>query len=50
MDAVEFFKTMNRLCRTQGCDIEKSIGCTEKGKTCYDCRREYWIAEVTDND
>lgn len=31
------------------CSIEgKSIGCT-KGKSCGDCRREYWLAEVTDN-
>lgn len=34
------------------CIIEKSIRCTN-GKTCDDCRREYWltlITEVTDND
>lgn len=33
------------------CIIEKSIRCTN-GKTCDDCRREYWltlITEVTDN-
>lgn len=36
------------LCITP-CSIEgKSIGCT-KGKSCGDCRREYWLAEVTDN-
>lgn len=32
------------------CNIEgesKNIGCT---KSCGDCRREYWLAEVTDND
>lgn len=32
------------------CNIEgesKNIGCT---KGCGDCRREYWLAEVTDND
>lgn len=32
------------------CDIEgKRIGC-ENGKGCNDCRLEYWLAEVTDND
>ena len=31
------------------CVIEKSIGCTN-GKSCDDCRREYWLAEVTDDD
>ena len=25
------------------CVIEKSIGCTN-GKSCYDCRREYWLS------
>lgn len=35
------------LCITL-CSIEgKSIGCT-KGKSCGDCRREYWLAEATD--
>lgn len=32
------------------CNIEgesKNIGCT---KNCGDCRREYWLTEVTDND
>lgn len=121
MDAVEFFKTVKRLCKNQGCDgcpvcknntcmvmlmarihgasdesieetiskveqwakehpiktrqseflkmfpnaminesdgvlcitpckIEgKSIGC-QNGKSCGECRREYWLTEVTDND
>lgn len=118
MDAVEFFKTVNRLCKNRSCDecpvykndmccmlwfyddsiksieetvskveqwakdhpvktrqseflkmfpnaminesdgvlcitpckIEgKSIGC-QNGKSCGDCRREYWLTEVTDND
>lgn len=32
------------------CSIEgKRMGCTN-GKSCGDCRREYWLAEVTDND
>lgn len=31
------------------CCIEKSIACAN-GKNCYDCRCEYWLAEVTDND
>lgn len=36
------------LCITP-CSIEsKSIGCTN-GKSCGDCRREYWLTEVTDN-
>lgn len=36
------------LCITP-CNIEgKSIGCPN-GKSCGDCRREYWLAEVTDN-
>lgn len=118
MDAVEFFKTANRLCKNQGCetcpigekgycmvgidnnsvknieetilkleqwakdhpvktrqseflkmfpdapinegdgilcvspcDVEggKRIGCAN-GKGCNDCRLEYWLAEVTDDD
>lgn len=37
------------LCITP-CNIEgKSIGCLN-GKSCGDCRREYWLTEVTDND
>lgn len=36
------------LCITP-CNIEgKSIVCPN-GKNCGDCRREYWLAEVTDN-
>lgn len=31
------------------CVIDESIGCTN-GKSCNDCRRKYWLAEVTDND
>lgn len=33
------------------CDVEgvKRIGCAN-GKGCNDCRLEYWLAEVTDND
>lgn len=31
------------------CCIEKSIACAN-GKNCYDCRREYWLSEVTNND
>lgn len=32
------------------CDIEgKRIGCVN-GKGCNDCRREYWLTELTDND
>ena len=33
------------------CDVEgvKRIGCSN-GKGCNDCRREYWLTEVTDND
>ena len=122
MDAVEFFKTMNRLCRTQGCeecpvfkeglcmvmrigsfggDSDKSIeetiskveqwakdhpvktrqseflkmfpdaGTGESGilifcprqfdpknvnsvychrHACFECRNNYWLTEVTDND
>lgn len=32
------------------CDVEggKRIGCAN-GKGCNDCRREYWLTEVTDN-
>nr|DAJ57533.1 MAG TPA: hypothetical protein [Caudoviricetes sp.] len=37
------------LCITP-CNIEgKSIVCTY-GKSCGDCRRDYWLTEVTDND
>lgn len=37
------------LCITP-CKIEgKSIGC-QNGKSCGECRREYWLTEVTDND
>nr|DAV84861.1 MAG TPA: hypothetical protein [Caudoviricetes sp.] len=120
MDAVEFFKTVNRLCKNQRCcaecpihkngmgcmikaddDSTKSIeetvskveqwakdnpvktrqseflkmfpnaktntegvlvvspcfidqkmlnGCKGKNVYCNNCRREYWLAEVTDND
>ena len=36
------------LCITP-CKIEgKSIGC-QNGKSCGECRREYWLTEVTDN-
>ena len=31
------------------CIIDESIKCTN-GKNCDDCRREYWLAEVTNND
>nr|DAG60599.1 MAG TPA: hypothetical protein [Caudoviricetes sp.] len=31
------------------CYIDESIGCTDE-KGCDDCRREYWLAEVTDSD
>lgn len=33
------------------CDVEgaKRIGCAN-GKGCNDCRLEYWLTEVTDND
>lgn len=31
------------------CVIDESIGCTN-GKSYNDCRRKYWLAEVTDND
>lgn len=31
------------------CKIEKDIVCVN-GKTCGDCCREYWLAEVTDNE
>lgn len=118
MDAVEFFKTVNRLCKNQGCNvcpiakegccmvgfdddsvksIEETVskveqwakdhpvktrqseflklfpdaktntegvlvvspcfidqkmlnGCKGKNVYCNNCRREYWLAEVTDND
>lgn len=37
------------LCITP-CNIEgKSIGCPN-GKSCGDCRREYWLTEVTNDD
>ena len=117
MEAVEFFKTVNRLCKNQGCNIcpvakegccmvgfdddsiksieetvskveqwakdhpvktrqseflkmfpnakiyndviwlcPKYIGCDYKPEencneiSCFDCKREFWLAEVTDND
>ena len=31
------------------CDVEEDIGCTD-GKSCDDCRRKFWLAEITDND
>lgn len=38
------------ILRIAPCDVEgKRIGC-ENGKGCNDCRLEYWLAEVTDND
>lgn len=120
MDAVEFFKTVNRLCKNQGCEecpvykkennmccmvgfdddsiksiketvskveqwakdhpvktrkseflkmfpnakiyndviwlCPKYIGCDYKPEencneiSCFDCKRKFWLAEVTDND
>lgn len=33
------------------CIIEKSVKCVAlEGKDCDDCRREYWLAEVTGNE
>lgn len=33
------------------CIIEKSVKCIAlEGKDCDNCRREYWLTEVTDND
>ena len=33
------------------CIIEKSVKCIAlEGKDCDNCRREYWLEEVTDND
>lgn len=31
------------------CFVDESIACTNE-KSCDECRREYWLAEVTDND
>lgn len=31
------------------CEVEKGIVCVN-GKTCDDCCRKYWLAEVTDNE
>lgn len=31
------------------CEVEKGIVCVN-GKTCDDCCRKYWLAEVTGND
>lgn len=40
----------NEILCVAPCDIEgKRIGCAN-GKGCNDCRREYWLTEVTDND
>ena len=33
------------------CIIEKSVKCIAlEGKDCDNCRRKYWLTEVTDND
>lgn len=33
------------------CIIEKSVKCIAlEGESCDDCRREYWLEEVTNND
>ena len=33
------------------CMIEKSVKCIAiEGKDCDNCRREYWLSEVTNND
>lgn len=33
------------------CIIEKSVKCIAlEGKDCDDCRRKYWLTEVTNND
>lgn len=37
------------LCVTP-CNIEGKGFCCANGKSCGDCRREYWLAEVADND
>lgn len=36
------------LCVTP-CNIEGKEFCCPNGKSCGDCRREYWLTEVTDN-
>lgn len=36
------------LCVTP-CNIEGKEFCCAKGKSCGDCRRKYWLTEVTDN-
>lgn len=32
------------------CNIEGKGFCCANGKSCGDCRRKYWLTEVTDND
>lgn len=32
------------------CRVDENIGCGVAGKSCDECRCEYWLAEVTDND
>lgn len=32
------------------CNLEKGLSKKCAGKDCDDCRREYWLEEVTDND
>ena len=32
------------------CRVDENIGCGVAEKSCDECRCEYWLAEVTDND
>ena len=32
------------------CIVNDDIECVGAGKDCDDCRRKYWLTEVTDND
>lgn len=43
MDAVDFFKTVNR-----NYDYNPEENCHEI--SCSDCKRKFWLTEVTDND
>ena len=41
----------NGILDIRPCIIEKSVKCIAlEGKDCDNCRREYWLTEVTDND
>lgn len=55
MDAVEYLREKNRMCRKYGefprdcfeCPIGNDSGeCPDRDEKCYRCYKEYWLTEV----